>query len=595
MKSFDFKVCLFIFSFLFFPHAIIASNSTESVLYRNDFDHNTYQHKTYVSLSTSPLRVNKILPVLQSIDLDSIDEILLILPKKYRNREEYPSLSSEITSFPKLKILRPEIDYGPISKLVPAAEYVTDPESIIITIDDDTVYKRETFSELMQVAIMRDAVAGASGTNLNFWNINKEDGTWPIDEKASTCRSSELSYCHILEGFAAVAYKQKHISVERMKELSKVSSACKTSDDLVISFCLALDKVGRVGVRSDRVGNHQLEYGFGSDALHKGSGYIASETDCNALRYQKCYEDLRKWKQNYIQNSKTLSIPNGSVPVAENVTVVLTSLPSRIFGIHHTLESILQGSLLPKEIVVVIPFHSIKEERAYDLPSFLENHPFIRVLRSEDWGPNTKFIPLIQEKKARGLEKDGILVIDDDQIYPKDMLKNFMNWHEKYPDFVLANRGHEMPETLKFEDAGIIHSYEVSELTPVSIITGVGGYLVQARFFDESLWTDLPFPEKNKPQIDSAAFFVDDAWISAHLAKNAVKSFVVPSQSCWSFVEEQAINRIGGGGRFNDAVFNDYKDYWTVFGNKDTIPQCLPGNQRRSPCMACRDSEGNIF
>ena len=54
----------------------------------------------------------------------------------------------------------------------------------------------------------------------------------------------------------------------------------------------------------------------------------------------------------------------------------------------------------------------------------------------------------------------------------------------------------------------------------VAVITGCGSYLIQPRFFDQSLWDYSGAPE--------GAFYMDDIWISGYLSRRGVERHVVP-------------------------------------------------------------------
>ncbi len=296
---------------------------------------------------------------------------------------------------------------------------------------------------------------------------------------------------------------------------------------------------------------------------------------------------------------KELPIPNNS-KIAKGVSISLTSIPSRIGDIYPTLISLLEQTTLPEEIVIAIPKLSRKENCEYPIPEYLKNaHPFVRILSTEeDWGPNTKFIPIIQEKKSRQQEDWKIIVVDDDQTYPKDMVDNFLKWSEvpAYSDSALANRGHQMPTSLKFSDMGIIHSYEIKEPIQIAVVTGVSGYMIQPRFFCQNLWMKLPIPSPNEAKEKSAAYFVDDAWISAQLASQNISSFVIPAEGAWCSTSNHSVNAISGGNVLNDIVFENYQNHWpkSSYGTKETILSCKPNGERHLPCAPCRLSDGTI-
>src|SRR4029077_12249046 len=83
------------------------------------------------------------------------------------------------------------------------------------------------------------------------------------------------------------------------------------------------------------------------------------------------------------------------------------------------------------------------------------------------------------------------------------------------PRFVFAA----MPSTLDWDDAKMIRASDLREPRAVAVITGCGSYLVQPRFFDESLWDYSVAPQ--------VAFHIDDIWISECLSRRGVKRYVV--------------------------------------------------------------------
>jgi hypothetical protein len=96
--------------------------------------------------------------------------------------------------------------------------------------------------------------------------------------------------------------------------------------------------------------------------------------------------------------------------------VGISSLPSRIGLVRPCLESLLAGSLLPDQILVILPLFSVREQSAYALPDFLEDPGFcsgiIEVVRVDrDWGPGTKLLGALSV-----LRHPCVLVIADDDV-----------------------------------------------------------------------------------------------------------------------------------------------------------------------------------
>ena len=66
-------------------------------------------HKVYVSLTTSPARIDKIIPVLDSLDKTYLDTIFLSIYLICRDNSEY-IIPKKLLNYPKLKILRIQHD-----------------------------------------------------------------------------------------------------------------------------------------------------------------------------------------------------------------------------------------------------------------------------------------------------------------------------------------------------------------------------------------------------------------------------------------------------------------------------------------------------
>src|SRR5437762_11914649 len=171
------------------------------------------------------------------------------------------------------------------------------------------------------------------------------------------------------------------------------------------------------------------------------------------------------------------------------VIASLSTVPDRINNLRPTIQSLLKQTRPPDEIVLAIPEFSIRERRPYVVPKYISRLPRVRVLHcAEDWGPATKFIGAIQDELAAGRENSLIMVVDDDRLYPRDALETYLYYSEQLPNAAICFRGSAMPSTLDWDDATMIRASELREPRPVAVITGCGSYLIQPRFFHESLW-----------------------------------------------------------------------------------------------------------
>ena len=81
--------------------------------------------------------------------------------------------------------------------------------------------------------------------------------------------------------------------------------------------------------------------------------------------------------------------------------VSIATLPSRIGSMRPTLQSLLDGELVPDRILVVVTDYSEREKSRDVIPDFLSDERFTRgvievVLSSRDWGPGTKLLGALE-------------------------------------------------------------------------------------------------------------------------------------------------------------------------------------------------------
>ncbi|HST30514.1 MAG TPA: glycosyltransferase [Chthoniobacterales bacterium] len=255
--------------------------------------------------------------------------------------------------------------------------------------------------------------------------------------------------------------------------------------------------------------------------------------------------------------SNSQPLPSGRVIAS------LTTLPDRIANLEPTIRSLLKQTRPPDEIVLAIPQCSIRQEIDYEVPSYLEGFPRVRILRCDkDWGPATKFIPIIQEELAAGRGETLIMVVDDDRVYPRDALEIFLHYHQQTPDAALCFRGALIPRNLVWFMPKVFRASQIREVKRVAVITGTASYLIQPRFFDSALWD-----YSNAP---ASAFYMDDIWISAQLDRRDIDKYVVPASRMMRSVRAQSGTMTlyhvpRGVTRSNTELIRFFRDTWKAF------------------------------
>jgi hypothetical protein len=248
------------------------------------------------------------------------------------------------------------------------------------------------------------------------------------------------------------------------------------------------------------------------------------------------------------------------------VIVSLSTVPERIGNLGPTVRSLLRQTRPPDEIVLAIPEFSIREQRPYVVPEHVSRWARLRVLHCRrDWGPATKFIPVVREELAAGRGDTLIMVVDDDRMYPRDALETYLHYNKQLPDAALCFRGAPMPRDLDWRHAKMIRAHELRQPQPAAVITGCGSYLIQPRFFDESLW--------DYSQAPKGAFYMDDIWISGCLATRNVKRYVVPASAMMRSVFQQrrtlSLHDVPNGRQHNNnETIAFFRDSWDVFASR---------------------------
>ncbi|WP_243613677.1 hypothetical protein [Shimia aestuarii] len=258
-----------------------------------------------------------------------------------------------------------------------------------------------------------------------------------------------------------------------------------------------------------------------------------------------------------------------------DVVVSLTTIPSRIGVIDHALKGLLDQSRPPRKIVLNVPYRSLREDCAYEVPEHLEGLRGIEIRRCEDMGPATKAIPTLLAEEADQV----VMVVDDDRIYPRDAVEGIEKAAAALPDCAVCYAGWTVPETLVDAPTTIRSNLFMLPPAPLrgtrlrvpretDVLLGVFGYALRPRFFDLAVLADFS-------DIPRACFFADDVRTSA-LCK--APKMVVPTRGLsfiprkdWGQLQDTALGHINAGdgsleNRSNTIAIRHYAERWRVGG-----------------------------
>jgi len=196
------------------------------------------------------------------------------------------------------------------------------------------------------------------------------------------------------------------------------------------------------------------------------------------------------------------------------IVITLTTYPKRYDVVHLTLESLLDQTMKPDQIVLWI---SSEEGNDSIMPE--------KILRLKQRGVTIKYVEgniRSYKKLIYALEEYSnalLITVDDDTIYPVDFVKNIYKIHTAYPDCIIANRCTYM----SMNENGDIKPYmewsENREINPSfnQFPTGVGGILYPPKSLHKEVF--------NKEAFMDICPSADDVWFKAMGVMNNTQTY----------------------------------------------------------------------
>ena len=156
-----------------------------------------------------------------------------------------------------------------------------------------------------------------------------------------------------------------------------------------------------------------------------------------------------------IQRYETLFLQSKDSGISENkygenlVIVSLTSYGSRIHRAYLTIESIMQQTLKPNKIVLWLDRDEFTSE---SIPTSLKKllKRGLEIKYTEDIKSYKKLIPTLID-----YPEDIIITVDDDCIYPINLIDNLYSQHKEHPKDVICTQAH----IIEFDENGDLKPY----------------------------------------------------------------------------------------------------------------------------------------
>ncbi|CBL46357.1 Hypothetical protein HDN1F_27740 [gamma proteobacterium HdN1] len=210
---------------------------------------------------------------------------------------------------------------------------------------------------------------------------------------------------------------------------------------------------------------------------------------------------------------------NGPIPLV----ISLTTFSRRIDEVYLTIESLFQQSHKADRVVLWL---SKEEFSPDDVPAILRKQ-CQRGLQIEfcekNLGPYKKFFYTLQK-----YPDSLILTVDDDVIYPIDMVDKLYRAYCRQPNVIHCHRAHQ----ITFDASGRLLPYQEWELAPMDgkpsanvFPTGIGGVLYFPGCFDTEIVDESTFM--------TLAPGADDVWLKAMTLRKGVMSCKIVDQRDW--------------------------------------------------------------
>lgn len=253
----------------------------------------------------------------------------------------------------------------------------------------------------------------------------------------------------------------------------------------------------------------------------------------------------------------------------EEIIVSLTSFPARFSKLYLVVESILCQTMKPDKIILYLDDDVVVDLE--ELPESLKQLRKYGVEFEKRGGrikPHKKYYYAIKEHPD-----STIITIDDDIIYPNNLIEELYKVHRRFPDCVVATRSHK----ILFNEDGTIKKYndwewmndEVEKPSMQLMATGCGGVLYPAHCMNEKL-LDMPLFLKLAPN-------ADDLWLKVMQVLNQTpvvncnqeirKRRVVVDGS-----QEESLNSSNVYQNVNDVYMKNLLEHFDL-GEKDFVEE----------------------
>lgn len=245
--------------------------------------------------------------------------------------------------------------------------------------------------------------------------------------------------------------------------------------------------------------------------------------------------------------------PHPELSRPERVVISLTTIPARTSSLSPVLRSLLNQDTPADRVILWLPRRSLRQNHDYPDARSIKVPDGVEVIECEDLGPATKLLHALR------LEQSALVIaVDDDVIYPDNLVSSLLAAHRKEPGTAFGLRGVALKKGTPFADLWHVLASGIDEPKQVDVLFGTWGYMVPAWLCGQAIHDFSGYPP--------AVRWVDDVWISGHLARLGIPRKVAPSNQfpieTIASMRHALTDSLNSSGENDEIAIKAFADVW---------------------------------
>lgn len=329
----------------------------------------------------------------------------------------------------------------------------------------------------------------------------------PVEYPIDPTGALQMSVGDVVDRYNICRLKQEKGNIDSSKEIHELSEAMLKYENILPCIERLYELNSKIwDLEADiRAENEAI---LGLEEIGKRALQIR---DLNAVRNDIKKEIDLRYNEGFVKSKEP------------SVILSLTTVPERLAdtsesGIIGVITSICEQNDIDYEIHFNIPevYNITKAE--YIIPEWLieyqSKYHHLKIFRTEDYGPPTKFLPTLQRIKN---PETILVVVDDDLVYHPDMIFEHRKYQEILTNCAICYDGRDPIPQSKYNDMRDCWISCVTEIRRVEMVQHYKSISYKKKLFNQDFYDYYV-----------GRTFSDDALISTFFKNTGVRMFVVP-------------------------------------------------------------------